>query len=84
MGELQWEVLENRRGKTGARQGVALNTNGCLNWTFFQIGGATCIKEECHPIKTQRQPATHILYGHTYSSYHISGEYAKGVWLPCL
>lgn len=64
----------------GAQQGVALNTNECLKRKGFLHLGATCIKEECHTIKTQDAHPT-SLYTHLLSD--LRGIH-QGVWPPCL
>lgn len=84
MGEVRWEVRGNGRGGgyTGARQGVALNIDERLRRKDFPIAGPPAIRRNVMPLKHKTH--SNRPYAQTHTSYQISGEYARGVWLPSL
>lgn len=63
-------------GYTGARQGVALNTDERLRRKDFQIAGPPALRRNVIPLKHKTH--SNRPYTHTHTSYQISGEYARG------
>lgn len=73
VGEVRWEALGNG-GLHGGAAGGGTKHRWASKKEGFSDCGATCIKEECHTIKTHSNRP----YTHTHTSYQISGEYARG------
>lgn len=74
VGEVRWEALGNG-GLHGGAAGGGTKHRWASKEEGFSDCGATCIKEECHTIKTQNTQQSTL---HTHTSYQISGEYARG------
>lgn len=70
-------------GYTGARQGVALNTDERLRRKDFQIAGPPALRRNVIPLKHKTHSNRPYTHTHTHFLSDLRGI-CQGVWLPSM